>query len=130
MTPPVLAPVPVELLPPAALDAVPPCSGPVRWFYVAEGGVAAGLSLRPGVVLLVGGHAHVGDTVVLAPTLRGAPRLGRVTRHGLVGDRDERCDAARWRVVGRVLGVVAVEVARVAAAVQPRQLALFPARAA
>ncbi|MCB9663860.1 MAG: hypothetical protein H6732_07090 [Alphaproteobacteria bacterium] len=129
MTPPTLSPVPVELLPAFAADAVPPRAGPVRWFYVAESGVAAGLALQAGAVVMVGGRAHVGDSVVLVPALRGVPRLGTVARGGLVGDRGERCDEARWRVAGRILGVLAPQDVA-PSSVRPRQLALFPARAA
>lgn len=124
MSAPILEPIPS----PTILSRHAARAG--QWFRAVAAGEALGLSLAVGDRVLVRGRPHVDDLVVLAPVGRGVPRLGRVGRDGLIGDRGEACGASRWTPVGRVVRVIPVRgsaraVGQAGAWSMP-QLPLFP----
>lgn len=139
MNTPDLIPIHAEDLPaPVVRGAVGCAEGPIRWFRVASEGTFDGRTWRVGDVLVVSGKPTVDDQVVLVPAGRGMPKLGHVRWKGLMGDRGEPCDAARWLVAGTVGRVLAgAYVAPLAAQVRAPepvatspQLALFGGAAA
>lgn len=107
--------------PPVLVPCATLASGAPRRFLVERAGWFEQRWWRVGERVLCGAVAHVGEVVVLVPSGRGAPRLGKIRRLGLEGDRGEACDPRRWAVAGRVLGVEPAE----PAVVERPQLSLF-----
>jgi len=74
-------------------------------FVVLTAGDFGGRWFERGEVLVCGGPARPGQTVVLVAHGRGRPRLGHQRGVGFTGDRGEPCSMERWMAAGRVLQV-------------------------
>ncbi len=142
---PILAPCTGSMTLPAAVPQA------ARLFDVRRGGSFGPYRFHTGERLVFAETPTSGDIVALVARGPGRPRLGWISRNGLLGDRGEPCLPERWEVAGKLIGVLRssvhgwsyhtladdapheqqpplpVALLRPARATPPRQLSLFAA---